>query len=106
MLMTKSYIADHWSILRVKKDHGLPVDEELDIFEKEIQDVPVKMLSELYRINGEMFPIHDLIVDSNDLEKLGRWTKDLLRLNAERVRVRSEVGKVFGDFLEYKTYER
>lgn len=106
MLMTKSYIADHWSILRVKKDHGMPVDEELAIFEKEIQDIPAIALSELYRINGAMFPIHDLIVDSKDLEKIGEWTQELLRLNAERVRIRSEVGKVFGDFLEYKTYER
>jgi len=102
-----NYIADHYTILKVKKEEGLEVDAELKVFEKEIYKINPDLIEELYKVNKEMWPIHDEIVNPNtSSERIVKLAKELLQLNGERVEFRSQVARQFGEFEEHKTYYR
>ncbi len=120
MEMTNSYIVDHLSVLMVKKDFDMKVDEELKEFEKLMAEIisqnPDKAaelwttLGSIYAYNRLMFPIHDKLMGTNDTEfipddqEFRYLTETLLELNGERVKARSEIAKMFDEPTEYKTY--
>lgn len=107
--MTKNYIVDHLSVLMVKTDFGQEVQEELKQFAKEYKTFANSetdsLLGGLYEINRLMYPIHDVIMKSGVEDKQFRFeTELLLKLNARRVYLRSEIAKLFNEHTEYKTY--
>ena len=107
MKQSNNYIADHLSVLMVRMDNGIDCKEELDLYRKEVekQRIDVSFIAELYRINKVMWPIHDIIVNpETDDKTVASMTRKLLELNVERVKVRNEIAKLFGEFTEVKTY--
>ena len=104
MLMTKNYIADHWAVLKTKLTFGQDVWKEFEVFSKQVKDIPDDLLNMLYQINKKMYPLHDEITASNNVWEIAAMSYYLLKLNRERVKVRSAVAKLFNEFTEYKTY--
>ena|SRR3990167_9426795 len=105
MAMTKNYIADHYSVLKVKVEKGLQQHrKEFELFESYIARINPALIEKLYLINKEMFELQDEVMKEEDGVKVGEIMKKVLSLNGDRVKMRSEVAKQFEEFTEYKTY--
>lgn len=100
-MMTTAEEADAYTILLLKKEHGLDVTipEESKEFNKEDSNC-----AELYRINSMMWEIEDLISKERDFAKIGLLYLALRYLTGCRVKEKNRISKMYGDTLELKDY--
>ena len=103
--MTKAEVVDRYTILRLKKEHGLDVAKELNAFEKEIKDVPDTFVERLYEVNSYMWSIEDMAeLGGEGLEDMGRLFHKQRELNKTRVKIKNEIARHFKEVEEQKLF--
>ncbi len=101
MKQSISEIADRYTILFLKRKHGIPVDENLTEYETVLQNVDYH---NLYAINQIIWTIEEMITIETDLCKIGVFYLALRWANSRRVEAKNEIAKKHGGFVERKKY--
>jgi hypothetical protein len=101
MKMLIADIADRYTILLLKKEHEVEVDEDLEQYEEELKGVDT---SSLYSVNRSMWKLEDMITYEPDAEVIGLHYLTLRRLTKKRVEERNLIAAKHGEPLERKTY--
>ncbi len=100
-------IADKATILKVKQNKGLPVDEQFAEYEEDIKRVPKELFDNLYKINLFMFEMEDVISQAFELrnyEMAGHLYHVLRGLTHERTKAKHSIAKICDEPLEVKKY--
>ena len=88
---------DTFTILRIKKEHGLNVVIPANSFKAE-------EYSELYRINKMMWELEDLISKESDFAKIGILYLALRYLTNCRVKEKNQISSKHNEPIELKDY--
>ena len=101
-------IADKYTILKRKSEHGLNVVNELKEYTDALSAHQKKLgnvdCSELRRINTLMWEIEQQIGQEDSLREIGRYCLALRTLNSERVKAKNRITNEFGGRQEKKSY--
>lgn len=84
-------LADRYSILLIKKMHGLDCGKELKELRKEMQHISSELLAKFVGINRQMWDLEDRITASQDLTEIGRLYLQLRGLTKERAELKREL---------------
>ena len=104
MQMQPSDLADRYTILKVKKEKGLPVDEELEIYKKEIEFISKPLLAKLYAVNKEMWELEDTISGFIFASDIGKAYRLLRESTLIRNKIKNKITEKYGGFAELKKY--
>jgi len=104
-------VCDRYSILLLKKERGgLPVDDELKVYKKELDKYPDiwVAVSMLYIVNGNIWSLEsDIHLGKEDelgLEEVGRRAIRIREHNKERIGVKNRLNERYGEgFIEIKS---
>ena len=101
-------LADRATILRVKRENGLPVDEELAEFEEAISHIDPELVSSLHEVNKQMWEKERFITslfEGRSYHIAGMAYKDLRELNLLRNEIKNKIAAKYDRFPELKDYE-
>lgn len=104
-------LADRYTILQVKSRNGIITnsEEEAELYDvltdKDlITDYDSEEIIKLSLINSEMWEIEDSITEENNLREIGIHCLALRRLNRSRIKIKNEITKKYGGYIEEKNY--
>lgn len=100
-------VADKASILKVKKDKGLPVDGQYARYMKEIEQVPAELFAKLHEVNKAMFEMEDIIsfaFENREFEMAGYLYYALRGMTHMRTKAKHAIASACGEPLEVKRY--
>lgn len=101
MLLSMAEIVDKYTILRLKKEHGLPIAEDLSLYESAVGDLDY---SELYSINRMMWILEEFVSGELDLGRVGAFYLALRFLTVKRVEAKNRIARQFNEAIEVKGY--
>lgn len=102
MLMSKADLADKYTILLLKKEHGVEVSNALlSTMKEELDGIN---LQTLLSINHMMWVMEDLISDLADESLIGKAYLFLRELTVKRMEAKNVIAKQFDQPTEQKTY--
>lgn len=102
MKMPVADVVDRYTILLIKKSHGLKVpDEELEAYRVESCDHDYM---ELLNINRQMWDLEELITKTQDPFEVGLMYWNLRDLTKLRVEAKNRISERCGQHLELKSY--
>jgi hypothetical protein len=107
MQLEKWEIADKYTIFKVKKKHGLDVEEQLQQYEEAAKDIDADLLHALYSINEEMYDVENLIsalFKDKDWPAAGKAYHYLRSLTHHRTRAKNAIAAKYDKFKEEKEY--
>jgi len=96
-------VADRWTILCLKHEHGQTVILELERYGEELGKHNVDC-AELSQINEWMWEIEDKITAATGYYEIGRLYKKLRDLTLKRVAAKNAIAREHGGVIEEKTY--
>lgn len=94
-------IADRYTILLLKRDNGLDVEEELQECKSHLDGVDY---CELSKINGLMWDIEEKVTGEISLERVGVYYLALRGLTMRRAEAKNKITEEHGGHLEQKKY--
>lgn len=94
-------LADRYTILKIKCDHGVVINEDLLRYESELRGIDT---NELHKINLVMWYLEELISDTSDPYMIGVIYLVLRSLTKKRVQAKNKISKACGDPQEVKSY--
>lgn len=102
---------DKYSILWIKAQHGLDVEDEINsmnveaeyyFLKKKIKEIYEKLLES----NSKQFDLEDCLRTSNDLAEAGKFALEIRKFNTNRVNYKNEINELTSfAFLEQKKYK-
>jgi hypothetical protein len=96
-------IADKYTILKIKQNHGLDVYSEMWSLQGVLEESGVDC-AELERINSIMWEIEDLGTKGSDLRVLGVYFLALRYMTLVRTNEKNRIARKYGDPEEQKNY--
>ena len=106
--MQVSDILDRYTILKIKKENGLDVEEELKVYEKEIFEKDYGNTFGLYEVNKLIWEkMDEFIGESKDLAVIGKLSLEVEALNLVRNKIRNAITKHYdAGYNEPKRYKK
>lgn len=102
MKMPVADVVDRYTILLIKKSHGLKVpDEELEAYRVESCDHDYM---ELLNINRQMWDLEEQITKADEAFEVGLLYWNLRDLTKRRVEAKNRISERCGQHLELKSY--
>jgi len=95
MEMKKADLIDKASILRIKEEYGLTTEEEFSILMKEIAEQDMEDYMKLFNINRKIWGLE---------AQIGGLNSRIHKLNFERIDVKNQIAKKYGEYEEEKKY--
>lgn len=90
-----SDMADRVTILKIKRQHELEVQEELDSFLSEMPDIDQAFLDELFDVNLQIWNLE---------AQVGKMAFDIRKLNTRRTEIKNEITKKYGGYKDQKKF--
>ncbi len=97
-------LADRYTILQLKRNHGLDVEEELEEATAALAFVDIDT-DPLYRINKQMWYLEENITACKDVGMIGYFYGKLRALGILRMLAKNDIAEKHGGHLERKSYE-
>lgn len=103
-------LADRYSILVLKKEIGLPVNDELNEIKEELKiffrtDGVSDLFNELLKSNRKQWELEDELRTSSSLEEAGSTALKIRECNSNRVTLKNKINKILGKgYIEHKLY--
>ena len=95
-------LADKYTILLLKKEHGFNVTEQLNLISPLVVRVPTL---NLYEINKKMWNLEEKITSNqHDLALAGKLYLELRELSLQRVNAKNKIAKYWGEPMEDRKY--
>ena len=101
MKLTQAELADRYTILCLKREHGLPVEEDVSQYAAELMQVDC---SELLTVNRRMWELEDQISQTTDLAEIGALYLELRAWTLQRVAAKNRIAERCGEPREVKGY--
>ena len=101
MEMRLADITDRYTILLLKQQHGIRIEEPLDVYKLACQNVDCQ---ELLEINSLMWEIEEKISHATSLEAIGVMYLALRGLTRRRVEAKNRIAAKCHEPLEAKSY--
>jgi len=101
MKMPIAEVADRYTILLIKKEHGLNVDEDLEQYKSALRGVHTLSL---YIINKAMWVLEDAISVECNMASIGATYLELRKLTLERTTAKNKIAAEHGGPIERKNY--
>ena len=107
MILQLWEIVDKATILKIKKEKGLPVGKQLDEWMAEAKKCDPELVRRTYEINKLMWDMEDHIsklFELNAWETSGKAYHYLRALTHERTAIKNEIAKRYDKYKELKWY--
>ena len=101
LLISTADLADRYTILLLKRNNGIAVDENLDQYKDLLRDVDYR---HLHWINEVMWHVEEQMSTESDLRKIGVCAVVLRCMNLLRVRAKNEIAQQHDEAVERKSY--
>ncbi len=101
MKMPIADVADRYTILLLKKAHGLQIDENLGAYEKELRGVNYE---QLLLVNKSMWEVEELLSENITIGRVGQLCLRLREFSLQRTAYKNKIAQEHGGPIERKTY--
>lgn len=100
MKQSTSETLDKYTVLLIKKKHGLKVDNEL----RDYEAAKIEFNQKLYNINCLMWDLEEMISNETELDKIGAHYLALRWMNSKRTKIKNKIAEEHDEPLERKRY--
>lgn len=99
--MPISEMADRYTVLRIKFEHGLDTYKQMMEYSKSLQAIDT---NELYEVNLKMWRLEEMISDEKDIEKIGAYYLALRWMSHKRLEAKNKIAEICNEYKELKKY--
>ncbi len=107
MIMSLAEILDRYSILLLKSEYGLAVDDELAEYAEKVDSLDPTLLVDFHKLSGinrKMWQLEELVTRETDLEKIGAYCLALRGLTVLRTKQKNLINSEQDNPRERKSY--